>query len=128
MSDQAGLAMHELARPSDGTAEALPDRLMAEADAEQRLAGRRTGRDQIKADARFVGGAGAGGDQEGLRTTRHRLADTDGVVANHLDGGTQLLEVMDEVPGEAVVIVDDEDHDPRDLALRGPNARAPNAM
>ncbi len=40
-----------------------------------------------------------------------RFGRGDRVVAHHLHLGAQLHHVMDQVPGEAVVIVDDEDHD-----------------
>ena len=51
--------MHQAAA-HDMPAEMLTDRLMAEAHAEQRLAGLRTGGDEIETDARLIGGAGPG--------------------------------------------------------------------
>src|SRR5207237_10655491 len=36
--------------------------------------------------------------------------ERDGIVAHHLDVGTQLAQVLNEVVGERVVVIDDEDH------------------
>ena len=91
-------------------AEMLPDRLMAKADAKQRLARFGTGRDEIKADTRLVGRAGAGRDEEGLRARGDRLPRRNRIVAHDLNLGPQLHQVVDKVPGKAVIIVDDEDH------------------
>src|SRR5690606_32388965 len=63
--DGAGLAVHQPAARY-GATEMLPDRLMAEADAEERPAGIGAGGHEIEADSRLVGGARAGRDEEAL--------------------------------------------------------------
>src|SRR5438876_945538 len=44
--------------------------------------------------------------------------DVDRVVPHDLELGAELAEVLDEVVGERVVIVDDEDHPPTPAAMR----------
>jgi len=98
-------AAHDLA------AEVLADRLVAEAHAEQRAFLGGAGGDQVEADTRLVRRAGAGRDQEALRTAGEGFGRGQRIVAHHFHLGAQFHDVMDQVPGEAVVIVDDEDHD-----------------
>src|SRR3546814_7612269 len=83
---------------------------MAQAYAQQRRARIGAGGDQIEADPRLIGGARAGRQQESLRAGGERLPGGDGVVADDVHLRAQFHEIMDEVPGEAVIIVDDEDH------------------
>ncbi len=111
--------------PLDPAAEMLPDRLMAEADAEQRPPCRRAGRDQIERDAGLVGRARPGRDQDRLRSARQRLGRAQRVVALHPDFGADLAQIMDQVPGEAVIIVDDEDHRRRARPTAPPGRAAP---
>ena len=92
----------------DGAAEMLADCLMAETYAHQRLARIGAGRDQIEADARLVGRAGAGRNEEACCIGAQRLGGGHRVIALHAHLGPQLHQVMDEVEGEAVVIVDDD--------------------
>ena len=94
----------------DAPAEMLPDRLMAKADSEQGLARLGTGRDKIEADACLIGRARAGRDEEGLRAGRDRLPRRNRIVAHDFHLGPQFHQVMDKVPGKAVIIVDDQDH------------------
>ena len=109
MMDHRGLAVHEPRRTYDFSSEDLPDALMAEADAQYgRLAGHFA--DDVIGDARLIGGARARRDDYpvGLETGdfgRGRL-----VIAEDLDLGPEFAQPLDEVIGERVVIVDDEDH------------------
>ena len=68
------------------------------------------GGDQIEADPRLVGRARAGRDEEASRAACQRLPGGQRIVARDLNLGAQLHQVMDQVEGEAVVIVDDQDH------------------
>ncbi len=79
------------------SAEMLADRLMAEADAEQRLAQIGAGGDGIEADPGLVGRAGAGRDQKGLGIAGDGVARGERVVAHHLHIGAQLHQIMDQV-------------------------------
>src|SRR4051794_41162599 len=90
----------------DGSAERLAKRLVAEADAQDRRAALSERTDCLDRDPRLVRRA---------RTRRHddavRLAFEQPrlVIAHHLDRGAELTQVLDEVVGERVVVVDDED-------------------
>src|SRR3546814_20784754 len=83
---------------------------MAEADAEQRPIGIGAGGDDVEADPRLIGGAGAGRDEDGVGAGRQRLGRGQRVVALDAHLRPQLDQIMDEVEGETVVLVDDEDH------------------
>ena len=102
--------MHDLARPHHPAAERLADRLVAEADADQRRARLRRGGDQREADAGLVGVAGPGREQDRRGAHRHRRLHVDLVVAPHHDLGPELAEIVEEVVGEAVVVVDQQQH------------------
>ena len=116
--DGAELAVDDLAGADDLAAEGLADRLVAEADADERRAGLGGGGDQREADAGVVGGAGAGGEQDGGGAHRHRRLHVDLVVAADLRVGPELAQVVEEVVGEAVVIVDQEQHSPHPSRAR----------
>jgi hypothetical protein len=103
--DRRNLAMHQFLGVHDLAAEGFADRLVAEADAEQRnLAGEFTNRCQRNTCLRR--GAGAGGNHQIVGIEPRHFGNGDGVVAVNLNILTQLAEILDEVVGEAVVIVD----------------------
>src|SRR5206468_4857540 len=93
----------------DAPAEGLPDRLVTETDAQQRYPPRERPHG-LERDARVVGGLGSRRDHDRLGVTRRDAIHRDPVVAVHLDLGPQLLKILDEVVGERVVVVDDDDH------------------
>ena len=126
MADIARLAVHQ-ATAHDMAAEMLADGLMAEADAQQRPVLIRARCNQIERDARLVGCFGSGRDQVGLRARRHGLSDAHRIVADNLHFGAQFHQIMDEVPGEAIVIVDDQNHG-RALAQMGCAGKALNRL
>src|SRR5262249_59941093 len=101
--------MYGKRRADDLAAECLPDRLMAEADAEDRNARRRC-RDQIKANAGLVRRAGPWREHDRVGLCRNDGARRHLVVTMHFDLGPELTEIVDEVEGKAVVIVDQDDH------------------
>jgi len=107
--DLAGLAVHQRLGADDLAAEGPADRLVAEADAEDRqvVGG---GLQQVQADAGLVRRAGAGRQEHALRLQAERLGHAHRVVA--VDDGLrpQLVQVVDEVVGEAVVVIDHQDH------------------
>ena len=86
------------------------DRLLAEADAEERRLRLGGGVDQLEADAGLVGVAGTGREHDALRMLRHGLADADLVVAPDFHLGAELAQEVEEVVGEAVVVIDQEVH------------------
>src|SRR3546814_5740282 len=83
---------------------------MTKANAQQRALFGRAGLDQFKRDSRLIGRAGAGRDEEPFGPAGHGLTHRNVVVARHFHRDAHFLEVVDEIPGEAVVIVDDQDH------------------
>jgi hypothetical protein len=65
-------------------------------------------RDEVEADAGLVRRARARRQHDGVGPTPSHLADADRVVACTTDLGPELAEVVAEVPGEAVVVVDED--------------------
>ena len=110
MVDGAGLAVHQPGGGDDPAAEMLPDRLVAEADSEQRAPRLGACRHELERNAGIVGRSGPRRDQEALGRARHRFAGRELIVPPHEDLGAELAQIMDDVPGEAVVVVEDEDH------------------
>src|SRR5664280_2596021 len=90
-------------------AERLADRLMPEADTEDRNVRCGLG-NQIEADAGFVRGAGAGREHDGFRFGGDHIGGRNLVVAMHDNVRPQPAQVMEQVEGEAVVVVDQNDH------------------
>src|SRR5208337_3183532 len=106
--DARDLAMHGDWRPHHLAAEGLPDRLMAEADAEER---RRLARrpHEVEADARLVRRAGTGRENDRVRLRGQSLLHADLIVPPHRDVCAELAEIVDEVEREAVIVVDQGD-------------------
>src|SRR5690348_1636129 len=103
--DFGKLAVHRHRCAHDLAAESLADRLVAEANAEDRDA-RRRGGDQVEADAGLVRRARAGREHDGVRLGGDHGARRHLIVTMHLDLGPELAEIVHEVEGEAVVVVD----------------------
>src|SRR5919204_5559341 len=82
---------------------------MPEADAEDRRVLAQPAND-VQRHARVVRGAGTGRDDDALGRERRHALRVDGVVAHHAQLGAELTQVLHEVVGERVVVVDDEDH------------------
>ena len=108
MRYRGGFPVHQSAT-HHATAEVLADGLMPETYAEQGPRRLCTCGDQLEANACFIGGAGAGRDEIAAMVPVQRLLCSDGVIADDFDFRAQFHQVMDEVEGEAVVIVDYED-------------------
>jgi len=117
--DGAGLAVHGDGVAGDGHAIGICHALMAQADAEDGDAAGEAG-DDGGGDASFFGRAGTGGDDDvggaAAVVEGFGLIGCDLVVANHehvgigFEGGIDLTETVDEIPGEGVVVVDEENH------------------
>src|SRR5689334_4180051 len=118
MHDRRQLAMHHPLGADDARAERLPDRLVAEAYAEDRHLARETAHERHR-DPGVARRAGPGRDDDPLRVHRFDFVERGGIVAHDLDRGPELAQVLDEVPGEAVVVVEHQQHggEPR-LAAR----------
>ena len=92
-------------RTHDLAAERLADRLMAQADAENRHLPASL-LDDFQRHAGLVRRARPGRDHDALRRQLANLLDRQLVVARDAHVLTQLAEVLHEVVGEAVVVVD----------------------
>ena len=90
-------------------AEGLRDRLMAQADAEDRGARLGGGAHHRHGDAGAGRACRARGEQHPGDSEVGEFVDVDGVVAPHDAPDAQLPEVLDQVVDEAVEVVDDED-------------------
>src|SRR5262249_49999920 len=87
----------------------LTDRLMAEAHTEDRR--RRRGLcDEIKTNAGLIRRTGARREHDGVRRECHNAGDGNLVITVHNNVGPQPAKIMEKVEGEAVVIVDQDDH------------------
>ncbi len=118
MADLGQLAVHRYRRPHYLAAEGVANRLMAQADAEDRdFGGNR--RDQIETDAGLLGRAGAGRKHDGVRIGVDDSGAGDLVIAVDANLRPQFTEIVHKVEGEAVVIVDQNDHDARTKRLAG---------
>ena len=83
---------------------------MAKTDAKQRRASFGGGMHKRQANARLRGIARAGGQHDGLRAHRHRLLHIQRIVAAHDDFCPKLAQIMHEVIGETIVVIDQEQH------------------
>jgi hypothetical protein len=93
----------------DAAAEGLADGLMSEANAQQwSLAGKVA--DQRDADPGFVRSARSRRDDNSLWLHCFDFVDRDLIVSADLDVFPQLSQILDQVVGERIVIIEDEDH------------------
>ena len=104
------LAMHRLRRAHDVAAERLADRLMAEADAEDRNGSARPCSIRSRQMPASFGVQGPGDSTIASGFAAEHVLDRDLVVAMHGHVRPEPAQIMDEVEGEAVVIVDQHDH------------------
>ena len=95
--------------PDDRAAEGLRQGLVAQADAQRRYPGLGEAPDGLERDARLVGRAGAGRDDHAVGAALEELVDGGGVVAHDVDLRAELPQVLHEVVGEGVVVVDHQD-------------------
>src|SRR5690606_28410443 len=66
-------------------------------------------KDDVEADTRVVGRAGAGGDDDAVCPAVQCFLRHDGIVADDLYFCAQFCEIMAQVIGEAVVIIYEQD-------------------
>ena len=101
--------MHQSPRAQDLAAEHMADALMPQTHAQQRNR-RPKPANHIARNARLVRRAGAGRNADALGLERGDCVERDLVVPLHEHLGPQLAEVLDEVVGERVVVIYDEQH------------------
>jgi len=123
--DLAGFAVKKFWSADNLAAKRHANGLMTEADAED---GKFSGEalDQLDRNARLLRGAGAGRDDDALRLTANNLLHSDLVVAMHFDGATQFAEVLREVVGERIVVVEKQNHD--GFSVRFPRCALSSAL
>ena len=109
VEDGGGFAVHEAGGADDFAAEDLADALVAEADSEDGDFSAEFA-DGVATDAGFGGGAGAGGDDDFFGGELGDVGGGNLVVALHEQVGSEFAEILDEVVGEGIVVIDDEDH------------------
>ena len=81
--------------------------------------------DQLQADAGFVGRARARRQHDALGLQGQRLIGGQGVIALHPDLRAQFSQEMEEIVGEAVIIIDQEKHAGRKMLSFGRNPGPP---
>ena len=110
VEDGRGLSVHQPTGPHHLAAERLADGLVAEAHAEDgRLAAEAP--DEIERNSSLVRGAGTGRDEDPVGPPRSRTPSTSIASCSvDLDARPETrTQVLDQVEGERVVIVDDDD-------------------
>jgi hypothetical protein len=105
MPDARHLAVHHLPGAHHRAAERLSDRLVPEAHAEDRDAAREP-LDRLERDACLVRRARAGGKHDMRGCERFDFRHVELVVAEHLHLRAELAEVLHQVEGERIVVVD----------------------
>ena len=108
--DLARFAMKEFRSADDFPAERGANGLMAEANPEDRNFSSEA-LDQLDGNTRFLRRARAGRNHDALRLTANNFFHGNFVVAMHFDLTTQLAEILREVVGKGIVVVEQQDHD-----------------
>ena len=93
----------------DSAAKGLADGLMSKADAEHRNLPREVA-DQVDADTRFMRRAGPGRNHDAFRAHAFDLVDRHLIVAANLNVGAQFPDVLHQVVGKRIVVVEYENH------------------
>ena len=105
MRDEGSLAMHDLLGADDFTAKCFADGLVAKADAQYRLLAGEV-LEHFHRNARLGRRFRAGRDADAVRIQRLDLFDRDFVVAVDPYVFAQLAEILHDVVGEGVIVVD----------------------
>ncbi|MNC08203.1 hypothetical protein D3C75_557830 [compost metagenome] len=111
---RASLTMHHLAGAHHITAKSLADGLVAEADAKNRkFAGEML--DRFNRDAGFGRGARTGGHNDAFRVEGFDFSDGQFIVAHDFNLGAELAQVLHNVVGKGVVVIDHQQHGVKNL-------------
>src|SRR6266487_6705458 len=109
MADRRGFSVDDFTRVHNLAAESLADRLMAEAHAQYRDPAGKLAYHSER-DPRFIGSTGPGRNDDAFRSHRGDVRRRDLVVAKHPDVRAQFAQILHQIPGEGIVIVDHQDH------------------
>src|SRR6266566_1771069 len=107
--DFAGLAVKKFRRPDDSPSERRPDRLMPQANPKNRKLRGET-LDEFHGNACLLRRAWARRNHDLLRLAAGNLFHGNLVVAMHLHLAAQLAEILRQVVGKRVVVVEQQDH------------------
>ena len=118
--------MHQPPGAHNLAAEHFPYRLVPQTHAEDRDA-RAEFADDGLADTRFRRGAGSGRDADAFGPEGGESLDGDLIVATHHRLRAEFAEILDEVVGERVVVIEDEEHR-RMSAPRLPPRKPPSLL
>jgi hypothetical protein len=121
MPDWRRFAMDHAVIANDLCPESLTNRLVPEADAQNRnLAGQAL--DRFNADARLAGGAGPRRKHYRRRPGGPDSRNVDLVVSKHLYRAAQLAKILDEIVGKRVVIIDQQQSQSHNTSFNRPSA------
>ena len=109
MADFARLPVHQVRRGDYATAENLANRLVAQANTQNRLLGFK-GLDDFQRDARLIRGPRSRRNHDAFRVELGNLRDIDLVVPENLDLLSQFAQVLDKIVGKGIVIIDHQNH------------------
>src|SRR5215207_71137 len=101
--------MHQAARADDVAAENLPDALMPQTHTQKRRR-RAKPADDITRDAGLIRRARTGRNADPLRLQRSDLLERDLIVPLHQHLSAEFAKILHQVVGEAVVVIDDQEH------------------
>ena len=109
VTDLAGLAMHQFRRPDNLATESLADGLMAEAHSQD---GYTSGQliNHLKTYPCFVGSFRPGRDDNRIGQFLLDFIHSGLIVSDHSHLGAQFSQILDQVVGEGIIVVDYEDH------------------
>jgi len=110
MLNGRGFPMHEVAGSNDFPTKMLSNALMAEAHAKERNACFSRSLGNGKGAAGFIGATGSGGEHDAFGVKRNDLIGGDFVVSVDFLFYTELTEILNQIVGERVEVVDDEEH------------------
>src|SRR3990172_4403707 len=120
--DAGGLPVHERLGVDDPSPERLADALVPQADAENGdPVLERT--DRVEGDPGLVRSSRPRRNHQAGGVPERQLPHGDRVVAEHLHLGAEFADVLHQVPGERIVIVDDGDHCASSASVETPTAR-----
>ena len=109
VEDGRGFAVHEARSADDVASVNLADTLMAEADTEDGNFSTEMP-NHIATDTGIGGRAGPGGNDDFFGSELLDVGNGNLVIAFHKELRTKLAKVLNEVVGERIVVIDDEDH------------------
>src|SRR5689334_3810022 len=98
-------AVHWFRGTNDASTVDLADRLVSQADSQEGNA-RAKGLDDLAGEARFVWRAGSRRDHDMIGLERGDLVQRDLIVAPHRDLRTKLGQILVQVVGKAIVVID----------------------